>query len=267
MLSMRTIALAIMLFCTSGMIYGQSRSTATISPSRRVPFFAVKQRNLIDALLSFGGLEHIPIGIEYIDKAAFQQRISVEFRERNVKEILDAITHPVGYRWFINGPVVLVTHNGALVGKSNLLNTHIPRFQIGETSMHEASLALSLHLYFVLNPNSGGIAGDSPGGTPAFRVGPFDFKNGNVRDILNQIVRSTAMALGSCSNRRGRLGKTSGMGYGRCWSMTGRMPNTAGNYKCGAWVCKLVRVGWRNIAIARFDPDKGEEKAQSCENA
>jgi len=24
---------------------------------------------------------------------------------------------------------------------------------------------------------------------------------------------------------------------------------------------------WRNIAIARFDPDKGEEKAQSCENA
>jgi len=30
--------------------------------------------------------------------------------------------------------------------------------------MHEASLALSLHLHFVLTPNSGGIAGDSPGG-------------------------------------------------------------------------------------------------------
>ncbi len=93
---MRTIAIAIVLFCTSGMIYGQSRSAVTVSPSRRVPFFAVKQRNLIDALLSFGGQEHIPIGIEYIDKAAFQQRISVEFRERNVKEILDAITQPVG---------------------------------------------------------------------------------------------------------------------------------------------------------------------------
>jgi len=54
--------------------------------------------------------------------------------------------------------------------------------------MHEASLALSLHLYFVLNPNSGGITGDSPGGNLAFRVGPFDLKNASVRDILNQIV-------------------------------------------------------------------------------
>jgi hypothetical protein len=232
---MRTIAIAIVLFCTSGMIYGQSRSAVTVSPSRRVPFFAVKQRNLIDALLSFGGQEHIPIGIEYIDKAAFQQRISVEFRERNVKEILDAITQPVGYRWFIKGPVVLVTHDGALVGKSNLLNTRIPQFRIGETSMHEASLALSLHLYFVLNPNSGGIAGDSPGGNLAFRVGTSSTRS----------FRSTAMALGSCSNRRGRWGKTLGTGSGRCWSTRGRMPNTAGNYKSGAWGCKTVRVNWR----------------------
>src|SRR5229473_6435533 len=185
---MRTIAIAIVLFFTSGMIYGQSRSATTISAPRRVSFFVVKQRNLIDALLSFGGQEHIPIGIEYIDKAAFQQRISVEFRERNVKEILDAITQPVGYRWFIKGPVVLVTHDGALFGKSNLLNIRIPQFRIGETSMHEASLALSLHLYFVLNPNSGGIAGDSPGGNLAFRIGPFNLKNTTVRDILNEIV-------------------------------------------------------------------------------
>jgi len=140
-----------------------------ISAPRRVSFFVVKQGNMIDALLSFGGQEHIPIGIEYIDKAAFQQGISVEFRGRTVKEILDAITHPVGYRWFIRGPVVLVTHDGALVGISNLLNTRILQFRIGETSMHEASFALSLHLYFVLNPNSGGIAGDSPGGNLAFR--------------------------------------------------------------------------------------------------
>jgi hypothetical protein len=185
---MRTIAIAIVLFCTSGMIYGQSRSDVTISLSRQVPFFEVKQRNLIDALLSFGGKEHIPIGIEYIDKAAFEQRINLEFRGRTVKEILDAITHPVGYRWFMRGPVVLVTHDGVLVGKSNLLNTRIPQFRIGEISMHEASLALSLHLYFVLNPNSGGIAGDSPGGNLAFRVGPFDLKNASVRDILNRII-------------------------------------------------------------------------------
>lgn len=84
--------------------------------------------------------------------------------------------------------MVSVTHDGALVGKSNLLNTRIPQFRIAETSMHEANLALTIHLYFVLNPKSRGIAGDSPGGNLAFRAGPFDLKNATVRDILNQIV-------------------------------------------------------------------------------
>jgi hypothetical protein len=150
--------------------------------------FSVKQHNLIDALLSFGAQERIPIGIDYIDKAVFRQRMNLEFRERKVREILDALTHPLGYRWSMAGAVVSVTHDGALLGRSNLLNTRIPQFRIGETSMHEASLALSLHLYFVLNPQSGGIAGDSPGGNLAFRVGPFDLQNATVRDILNQIV-------------------------------------------------------------------------------
>ena len=184
---MRAIAIGIVLFYPIGALYGQTRS-ASPSLSRKVAFFSVKQQNLIDALLSFGAQEHIPIGIDYIDKAAFQQRMNLEFRERSVREILDALTHPLGYRWSMAGAVVSVTHDGALVGKSNLLNTRIPQFRIGETTMHEASLALSLHLYFVLNPKSGGIVGDSPGGNLAFRVGPFDLKNATVRDVLNQIV-------------------------------------------------------------------------------
>jgi hypothetical protein len=223
---MRTIAIAIVLFWTSGMIYGQSRSTPTISPSRRVAFFAVKQRNLIDALLSFGGQEHVPIGIEYIDKTAFQECISVKFRERNVKEILDAITHPVGYRWFINGSVILVTHDGALAGKSNLLNTRIPQFRVAETSMHEASLALSLHLYFVLNPNSVGVVNDSPGGNLVFRVGPFDLKNATVRDILNQIVSQHSNGAWIVQQPPWTMGKD--LGYG-LWK-TLEYERTGANY-------------------------------------
>lgn len=184
---MRAIAIAVALLYPSGALYGQTRF-ASPNLSRKVAFFSVKQQNLIDALLSFGAQEHIPIGIDYIDKAAFQRRMNLEFRERSVREILDALTHPLGYRWSTAGAVVSVTHDGALGGKSNLLNTRIPQFRIGETSMHEASLALSLHFYFVLNPKSGGIAGDSPGGNVAFRVGPFDLKNATVRHILNQIV-------------------------------------------------------------------------------
>lgn len=184
---MRAIAIATVLLCLSSSISAQTRS-ATPNLSRKVAFFSVKQRNLIDALLSFGAHEHMPMGIDYIDKIAFQQRLNLEFRECSVRQILDALTHPLDYSWSMVGAVVSVTHDGALLGKSNLLNTRIPQFRIGETSMHEASLALSLHLYFVLNPKSGGIAGDAPGGNLAFRVGPFDLKNATVRDILNQIV-------------------------------------------------------------------------------
>jgi hypothetical protein len=184
---MRAVAIAIVLLCAISALSGQTRS-ASPNLSRKVAFFSVKQENLIDALLSFGAQEHVPIGMEYIDYAAFQKQMNLEFRERSVREILDALTHPLGYVWSMSGAVVSLTHDGALVGKSNLLNTRIPQFRIGEISMHEASLALSLHLYFVVNPKSGGIAGDSPGGNQAFRVGPFDLKNATVRDILNRIV-------------------------------------------------------------------------------
>jgi hypothetical protein len=195
------------------MLDSQGRSDASTSLTRRVPFFEVKARNLVDALLSFGAQEHIPIGIEYIDKAAFQQRINLEFRERNVGEILDALTHPVGYRWFMPEGVVLVTHDGALVGKSNLLNTRIPEFRIAETSMHEAGLALSLHLYFVLNPKSGGIAGDSLGGNLAFRAGPFDLKNATVREILNQIVSQHGNGAWIVQQPPSTMGKDLGYGF------------------------------------------------------
>ena len=122
---MRAIAIAIVLFCPISALYGQTRS-ASANLSRKVAFFSVKQQNFIDALLYFGTQEHFPIGIDYIDKAAFQRRMNLEFRERRVREILDALTHPLGYRWSMEGAVVSVTHDGALGGKSNLLNTRIP---------------------------------------------------------------------------------------------------------------------------------------------
>ena len=118
---MRAIAIAIVLLCPISAIYGQTRS-ASPNLSRKVAFFSVKQHNLIDALLSFGAQERIPIGIDYIDKAAFRQRMNLEFRERKVREILDALTHPLGYRWSMAGAVVSVTHDGALLGRSNLLD-------------------------------------------------------------------------------------------------------------------------------------------------
>ena len=77
----------------------------------------------------------------------------------------------------MSGPVVSVTHHGVLIGESNLLNTRIGQFHVGQASMYEASLALYLHLYFALNPKSTGIVGDPPGVIRPSLWGPFDLKN------------------------------------------------------------------------------------------
>ena len=127
---------------------------------------------MIDALLQLGQEQQVPIGIEYIDAAAFRSRITLHVRNSTMGSLLDTITHGQGYYWFKQGEVVMVTHKGARQGRKNLLNTRIPEFAIDkEVTLQAASLKLLGGLYFVLNPDSTGIVGDYPSGNPKFRVG------------------------------------------------------------------------------------------------
>ncbi len=96
---------------------------------------------MIDALLQLGQEQRIPIGIEYIDAAAFRSRITLHVRNSTVGALLDAITHPRGYSWFVYGDVVIVTHKGAPQGRKNLLDTRIREFAIArEVTLQAASL-------------------------------------------------------------------------------------------------------------------------------
>jgi len=180
---------AVALWCVfSCLAVGEHCPAVRVNPSRRLVAFDIRQRNLIDALLLLGQQEKIPIAIEYINAIAFEKQLTLQLRDQTLQEVLDALTHPFGYRWFTDGRVVTVTHHGALRDKRNLLNTRIPHFRISETEMHQADFALHIGLYFVLNPHSRGIVGDYPGGNFGFRVGPLDMKNGTVREILNCII-------------------------------------------------------------------------------
>ena len=144
---------------------------------------------MIDALLQLGQEQQVPIGIEYIDAAAFRIGITLHARNSTVGSLLDTITHAQGYRWFIQDGVVMVTHNGPPRGRKNLLNTRITEFAIDqEITLQAASLKLLGALYWALNPHSTGIAGDYPGGNPRFRVGPLKMKDATIRQILNRIV-------------------------------------------------------------------------------
>lgn len=168
---------------------GQARPHGSDIPSRPVSLFSMRDQNMIDALLQLGQEQRIPIGIEYIDAAAFRSRISLHEQDTTVGRLLDTITHGQGYSWFANGGVIIVTHNGVPQGRKNLLNLCISEFTIArEVTLQAASLQLLGKLYFVLHPHATGIAGDYPSGNPQFRVGPWTMRNATVRQILNRIV-------------------------------------------------------------------------------
>ena len=143
---------------------------------------------MIDALLLFGQQEHIGVGIDYIDAAAFQQRVTIQLRDATVADVLDTITRPFGYQWSANGQVVRVTHPGGMVGKRNLLNTRIAKFEVSEMPIEQADCRLKIAFHFALHPNSSGIAGDCPYGGIAYRIGSMEMKSATVRQILDAIV-------------------------------------------------------------------------------
>ena len=170
-------------------LLGQAAFSDSELQDRPVASFDVQELNMIDALLQLGQEQQVPIGIEYIDAAAFRNRISLHARNSTMGNLLDTITHGRGYRWFIQDWVVMVTHDGEPQGRKNLLNTRIPEFAIDkEMTLQAASLKLLGALYWALNPHSTGIVGDYPGGNPKFRAGPLRMRNATVREILNRIV-------------------------------------------------------------------------------
>jgi hypothetical protein len=186
----RAAALGVLIYLSAPIAtIAQVRPFAAELQRRPVVSFDVQQRNMIDALLQLGQEQQVPIGIEYIDAAAFRNRITLHVRNSTMGALLDTITHGQGYRWLILGGVVMVTHDNAPQGRKNLLNTRIPEFTIEkEMILQAASLNLLGALYWTVNPHSTGIVGDYPGGNPKFRVGPLRMKNATIRQILNRLV-------------------------------------------------------------------------------
>jgi hypothetical protein len=170
------------------MMLCQNHLASSANPTRHVAVFEVHDRNMIDALLVFGQQERIGIGIDYIDAAAFQQRVTVHLRDITIADVLNEITHRFGYRWSINGGVVRITHRGAMVGSRNLLNARISKFKVSDVPLEQADCDLKIAFYFALNPKSSGIVGDCPYSGIEYRIGPLDVKNATVGQILDALV-------------------------------------------------------------------------------
>jgi hypothetical protein len=197
---------------------------------------------MIDALLQLGQEQRIPIGIEYVDAAAFRSRITLHEQDMTVGRLLDTITHPLGYSWFVDGDVVIVTHSGAPQGSKNLLDSRIPEFPIArEVTLQAASFQLLGKLYFALHPHATGIVGDYPSGNPQFRVGPWTMRNATVRQILNRIVSQHKNGAWVVQQPAWNMDRDPPTVCGGCSSTTATMErNTADCFRSGDWVYTIL---------------------------
>jgi hypothetical protein len=184
MLTIRRVA-AFSFLVVSPCVYGQS------SPlERRAAYFDSNGVCLTETLLAFSHQEHLPIAIEYIDRASMEQPIGVELKNKTVREALDSILLlGDGYRWRLRNGIIEITNRRASEHAESVLNKVIPIFKISEgTTVKMASVMLWWNLQMELNPalKRGGIGGHIPGNSPA--VKPEILRNRTVRDILSYIV-------------------------------------------------------------------------------
>jgi hypothetical protein len=131
----------------------------------------------------------VPLGIEYVDREAVEERISVTLGETTVGGVLEELLGPRGdYRWRIEEGVVDITRAGVPSGKQNLLDLRIREFSAPRCSLADASHLLYSTLEAELHPEAGGSAGDYAPGDMQNVVGPIRMRNVPVRQVLNRLV-------------------------------------------------------------------------------
>jgi len=159
-----------------------------IEPSRRIAHFQVQDQNMIDALLQLGQQEEFGVGIDYIDAAAFERKLSISTRDSTLASVLDQITKELGYKWSVQGRAINVTHPGAIVGKRNLLNTRIRHFKVDPMPLEQAGCQLAIAFKFAMNPKMKGLAGDCLFAGIEQRIDGVEMNGSTVREILNALV-------------------------------------------------------------------------------
>src|SRR2546427_7516116 len=152
----RAIACGFLLF--SPCVYGQSGPL-----ERRASSFNSKGVGLTETLLKFSHEEHLPIAIEYVDRASMDRPINVSLRHKTIRQApLDSILlNGNGYRWKLRNGIIEITNKHGSKHAEGLLNKVIPVFKIpeGETAQM-MSTKLWWQLQIALDPSINGFLGD-----------------------------------------------------------------------------------------------------------
>ena len=177
-------AILIVLVLFSRGVCGQDRSL-----ERRASDFDSKGVGLTETLLKFSHQEHLPIAIEYIDRASMDKPVEISLRNKTVKQALDSILlHGSGYSWSVRNGIIEITNRHTSKRAEGQLNRVIPVFKIAEgETVQVASMMLWWELQMALDPKlRGGFGGHSMGKSSTMK--PATLHKRTVREILSYIV-------------------------------------------------------------------------------
>ena len=182
---MMSRAIAWVFLLLSPCVYAQSGPL-----ERPASDFTSKGVGLTETLLKFAQEEHLPVAIEYLDRASIDQPIYVSLQNKTVRQVLDSILRKGhGYSWRLRNGILEITNRRASKHADGQLNRVIPVFDISEgETVKLASAMLWWNLQIALDPNlkEKGFAGDIVGASSS--VKPTTLHNRTVRQILSYIV-------------------------------------------------------------------------------
>jgi hypothetical protein len=191
---LRAAAAATLIFvaCTAVWAGQRGRAGSPRGPSaggRGVISFRAAGVSGLEALLALGRLEHLPMGIRYVDRGLAEKPITVSVRGATLGEAVRAIMRQEsGYTWTLSRWLLSVNHIRAPRGRHNLLSTVIPDFRARRETLQECSYLLYMDLYLVLRPGTTGFAGDYYPGRLSSLVGPLHLRGLRVAAILDRLV-------------------------------------------------------------------------------
>jgi hypothetical protein len=157
------------------------------SLERRASDFNSKGVGLTETL-KFSHEEHLPIAIEYIDRASMERPIDVSLRNKTIRQALDSILlNGNGYGWKLRDGIIEITNRHGSKHAEGLLNKVIPIFNIqGDETVRVTSTMLWWELQIALDPSIKGFGGDIMGRSSTVKAGTLH--NRTVREILSYIV-------------------------------------------------------------------------------
>jgi hypothetical protein len=183
---MMSRAIAWVFLLLSPCVYAQ-----TDSLERPAADFTSKGVGLTETILKFAHEEHLPIAIEYVDRASIAQPIAVSLQSKTVRQALDSILrNGRGYSWRLRNGIVEITNRHASKHAEGLLNKVIPVFKISEgETVQMTSTMLWWQLQIALDPSIKGFGGDVTGRSSTVKAGILH--NRELREILSYIVMNS----------------------------------------------------------------------------